>query len=298
MYAAKYGGGAIGGAGMATLIDGFELRTALIVQVAILLAIMVVPLLVRERSGPPVARPPIREVARGLLEAFSLRSTLVCAALLLGINLAPACSARTPRSCSRPQLGWSDTEYTQLTGGLGPMLGLGGSVLGGFIADAVGHRRLVAIASVGMAACWVAFGLGEPYWLDRTFVMTLLVLGPVLQAVLSVSLFALCMDLSWPRVGAMQFTAYMALLERLDDARLLARRRGVDAVDLPGALPGRGGGPGRRHAPRRRDRPPRDPAHTAPAGGDADPAVRDRRDRRPGRHPGRAPDPAARLVPA
>ncbi len=55
MYASKYGGAVIGGAGMSTMIGAFGLRPALAAQTAMLLAIMMLPLLVRERDGelPP-----------------------------------------------------------------------------------------------------------------------------------------------------------------------------------------------------------------------------------------------------
>ena len=65
MYASKYGGGVLGGAGMATLIGAVGLRPALFAQVAVLLAIMMLPLLccasvLRLASSPPLACPRTR----------------------------------------------------------------------------------------------------------------------------------------------------------------------------------------------------------------------------------------------
>ena len=49
-------------------------------------------------------------------------------------------------------------------------------------------------------------------WDDRLFVNIILIGGSLLSGMISVSLFALFMGMSWPRVAATQFTAYMALM--------------------------------------------------------------------------------------
>lgn len=211
MYASKYAGGVLGGAGMATLIGMYGLRTALSAQTIVLLAIMLVPLLVRERSGPPPASPRFGALLGSLVKAFTLRSSLVLAALMLVANLATGMLTANASVLFTQRLGWTDTEYAQLTGGPGLVIGLGGAVLGGLLADKVGHRRLAAIGSVMMAAGWLAFALAEPWWDSRAVIYGLFWIVPLALSVMTVSLFALCMDVSWPRIAATQFTAYMAL---------------------------------------------------------------------------------------
>jgi PAT family beta-lactamase induction signal transducer AmpG len=211
MYASKYGGGMIGGAGMSTVIALSGLRSALVLQVIVLGAIMLVPLLVRERAGPPEIRPKLGAVLRSLARAFTLRSTILCGVLMLGVNVATGMLNAIANVLFTQRLGWTDTEYAQLTGGPGLAMGLGGSVLGGFLADKVGHRRLAAIASAMLGISWLMFGLVEPWWTNRSFIYGLALVEPLCQSVMTVSLFALCMDVAWPRVAATQFTVYMAL---------------------------------------------------------------------------------------
>ena len=211
MYASKYGGGVIGGAGMATVIGASGLRTALVLQTVLLLAIMMVPLLVRERSGPPPERPKLADVVRSLVKAFRVRSAFVGGVLMLVGNIAIGTMAAIASVLFVQTLHWDATEYAQITGGPGLALGLAGSVLGGFLADKVGHRRLAAIAAAVMALAWIVFASCESQWTNRTFVYALFVVEPVCQSVMLVSLYALCMDISWPRVAASQFAAYMAL---------------------------------------------------------------------------------------
>jgi MFS transporter, PAT family, beta-lactamase induction signal transducer AmpG len=135
----------------------------------------------------------------------------VLGVLMLGANFATAMLGPAAQVLFTQELGWSDTEYAQLFGGPGLLIGLAGAVLGGLLADRVGHRRLAAIAAIAMAGAWVVFALAAPWWTSRAFILAVFWIHPLCLAVMTVSLFALCMDVSWPRIAATQFTAYMAL---------------------------------------------------------------------------------------
>ncbi|HEY8141722.1 MAG TPA: MFS transporter [Kofleriaceae bacterium] len=213
MYGSKYLGGFIGGAGMATVIELSGLRAALMVQTAILIAIMMVPLLLRERpAGTPVERPSPRRVAAGLLAAFRVRSALIGALLAATIMISSGIMQAVAAVLFTQDLGWDAGEYSRVVGGFGLWIGFGGSILGGFLADPIGKRRLAAIASIIMGLAWVVFAFAEPQWTNRTFVYTLFMIEPLCQSMLSVSLFALYMGLSSKEVAGSQFAAYMALL--------------------------------------------------------------------------------------
>lgn len=211
MYGSKYVGGFIGGAVMANLVAWTNLDTALIVQTSILVAIMLVPLLVRERDTPPPPREHARQLARDLGQAFSLRSTLVAALLMLGSNLAIGTVVATGFGLFVGELGWKPDDYTNITGGWGLLVGGACAGLAGFAADKVGRRRLAAIASFGLALGWFAFALCRPYWHDHALVYVFGLWEACWTSIVSVALIALSMDLSWPRVGGSQFAAYMAL---------------------------------------------------------------------------------------
>ncbi len=211
MYACKYGGGVIGGAGLSRVIDAYDLTSALVLQTAILLAIMMVPLFVRERSGPPPERPKPREIFEGLAQVATVRSTLVVAVLVLGLNLSLGTLYVAGVGLYTGELGWSVTQYTDLVGGLGLLAGFGGSIIGGFLADIIGRRRLIMIASIAMGIGWLVFAAGKPWWHVDLFIYLLAVWEVLCTSVMVVSTFALCMEVSWPRVAATQFTSYMAL---------------------------------------------------------------------------------------
>ena len=52
----------------------------------------------------------------------------------------------------------------------------------------------------------------KDYWTERWFVWLVALYVEGCLSIWSVSLFAIAMDLSWPRIAGSQFTAYMALL--------------------------------------------------------------------------------------
>ena len=212
MYGSKYFGGFIGGFCMANLIAWSGLDTALVVQTSILLAIMLVPLLVSERGGPAPPRQAPRVIARALAQAFSLRSTIVTALLTMVLMFASGLMTVTALQLFIDELKWDARDYTSITGGYA--LALAGVLAGtaGFFVDKFGRRRLAAIASCALAAGWIAWVLLEPYWSYRPLVYALGLYEAGCQATLSVAVFALCMDLSWPRIAGTQFSAYMALI--------------------------------------------------------------------------------------
>jgi len=211
MYASKYAGGALGGVGMASLIAVTSLPTALLAQTAVLVAIMFVPLLVRERATAAPPRLRLGDVVRDLGIAFSLRSSIAAALLMLGANLATGVMIATGVQLFVGKLGWSYVAYTSITGGWGLAVGCTCAAITGYLTDRFGRRRIAAIASLALAAGWVGFALAESYWTSRTLIYALGFYEGACQAILAVALISLCMDLSWPRIAGSQFAAYMAL---------------------------------------------------------------------------------------
>ncbi len=211
MYACKYGGVVVGAGVMPRVIDAYGLTTALVLQTGILLAIMLVPMLVRERQGPPPERVKIHEVFDGIAQVSTLRSTLFAALLILGLNIGIGTLYIVGIGLYTNELGWDPTDYTDLVGGIQPIVGFAASILGGFLADLVGPKRMTMIASFALGAGWVMFSLAQPLWTNDAFIYVVAIWDVGCMSVMLVSSYALCMAVSWPRVAATQFAAYMAL---------------------------------------------------------------------------------------
>jgi PAT family beta-lactamase induction signal transducer AmpG len=221
MYGGSYLGVIFGGAVLSTIAGREGLSAAMITQGLTLGAIMLLPLLLRERatdkwfslaSRPPPSDKPRANLFKLLARAFGRRSPLIAAALAIGVLLASQTLSAVMTVLLMKKLGWQQEEFGQMQGGLPLLFGLSGSIVGGWLADKIGHKKMVAIASIALGGVFLTFALGEAYWEDRTFIVFYSCAREVCYGTLSASLFALLMGVSWPAVAATQFTAYMALL--------------------------------------------------------------------------------------
>jgi PAT family beta-lactamase induction signal transducer AmpG len=180
---------------------------------------MLVPLLVRERATTEPARKlptgaRAREIAADLSRVFSLRSPLVVAILLIVINISAGMLGGVGANLLVGELHWSYESYAELAGGFVLVVGCACAGSAGLLADRLGKRRIAALACCALAAGWILFAAarGWGWWESHTYVYVSSMFETAMQATLSVTLIALSMDLSWPKVAASQFTAYMALL--------------------------------------------------------------------------------------
>jgi PAT family beta-lactamase induction signal transducer AmpG len=224
MYGSKYAGGIVGGAGMGSVIAHAGFEAAIAIQVVVLVAILMLPLLVRERSGPPPTRPEVGEIVQALGRVYSLSSPWFAVAIMLVMNIAGGVLNVVAPVLLIHHLDWKQEEYSWIAGGIGLAAGFAGSMIAGLVADKIGHRRLAGIASLVLASGWLTFGLGVAYWQNRPFVYTLALIEPFAQSIMIVSLWSVCMSVSLKRTAATQFAAYTSLqsLSTIIGTRLVA----------------------------------------------------------------------------
>ena len=247
MYGSSYFGTAVGGAGLGYLVANYGIRAGLLGQAILLSLIMLLPLLIRERPdrssdkdvpeedgmrphaevdfGETPFLPPedarqsgtesivaTESVFGNLFRAFSLRATLIGGLVAISVRIGVGVLTAVFVDYLMKGGGWQQSEYTQITGGYAVLLGLVGSAMGGYIADKFGAKKMIAITSILVGTLWISFGMIPASIESKAAVKFMLLSQEFLLAVMSVSLFALFMSISWPRVAATQFTAYMALM--------------------------------------------------------------------------------------
>ena len=110
------------------------------------------------------------------------------------------------------QLGWTDAEYVAVTGGSAVIAGILGTIGGGIIADKFGARRIASLFAILTGLSIFTIALAEDLWENRTVMTWLIIIYPFFGAAMGISLISLFMNVTWPKVGATQFTLYMALL--------------------------------------------------------------------------------------
>ena len=225
MWGSKLLGIAVGGAGMATVIASAGIQTAVIVQVCILVAVLALVIAWRERPGErllpwtqgsvqgDIARSrglftTLRELRRALSTRTTMMLVLVAGSMAIGEGLYDPVTTEF----FVQGLGWSAERFAQAQGTLGVLAELGGALLGGFLCDRFGQRRIAVIGILLFTATLLTFSFTSNLW-DQPWYPHILLL-PAFRgfvAMTTVSMFSLYMKVSWTKAAASQFTLYMAM---------------------------------------------------------------------------------------
>ncbi|MCH2153108.1 MAG: MFS transporter [Phycisphaerales bacterium] len=165
------------------------------------------------QMSPPSVEGPgsLLQVLGLFLRAFSILPTQAGLLLALLASITTGLFGAFMSPLMIQELGWTQVEYTSITGSI-VFVGLGGSIVGGFLADLVGPRRLAMVSGLGMALVWFVMAMTPHLWSVRPSMITYMIMETALGGMFSVSLFALFMGISWKKMAATQFTTYMAML--------------------------------------------------------------------------------------
>lgn len=227
MFGGQAIGIAIGGAISGTLIAYRGLPAASLVLAAIVGAILLLVLTVRERRGERLLPwtqgtasqrnldlhlAAFAPIIRNLIAAMFTRKTILLlpafvaasGAFSIFLGLAPLYAANA--------LGWDKDVYSGWSGQANLAAGLAGGLLFGFMAERWGARHVFVATTLAMAACALVMLVlpsgpaGEMLFIPALFGFT------ALNILRSVTAGALSMQLCTPAVAATQFAVFMAIM--------------------------------------------------------------------------------------
>ena len=225
MFGSASGGAAFSAIVLAYIMDIYGLRAAMAVQAGVLCLIMLLPLFLRERQGerflPWTKGQPMgldqqettasfSQLLVHIKEAFSIRSAFMMILLAMVIKIAVELHGVVSIVYYIQEMGWTDIESSSIRGKI-ELFSLLGCFIGGFLADRIGHKRIAITATILFGISYVAFALMPELWANKLAVKVFFGAEGALYGALSVSFFAMCMDISLPVVAATQFTAYMSM---------------------------------------------------------------------------------------
>jgi PAT family beta-lactamase induction signal transducer AmpG len=235
MFTAKSLGGVIGGAGLGTIIGIVGIKGAFLIQIPILVAIMMVPLFMRERPGEK--RFPWDEgdaveatgdgaavgadggeevrdfsvILSNIRTAFSVRSAQLGIAVSLVISLAFILIPILPLLFLQ-QLGWSQEEFNATKGGIILVVTMLGAMAGGELGRRFGGKSSLMFAALSASLTTLVWGTFDHLWSDGWFMMLVWMVHTFLWAIVSICAYSLMMRVTWAEVGGTQFTGYMAMM--------------------------------------------------------------------------------------
>ncbi len=231
MFTAKSLGGVIGGAGLGTIIGIVGIKGAFLIQIPILVAIMLVPLFMRERPGekrfpwdegeafeqeavPGEEDEGVRDFAvilSNIKTAFSVRSAQLGIAVSLVISLAFILIPILPLLFLQ-ELGWSQEEFNATKGGIILVVTMLGAMAGGELGRRFGGKSMLMYAALSASLTTLVWGTFDNLWSEGWFMMLVWIVHTFLWAIVSICAYSLMMRVTWAEVGGTQFTGYMAMM--------------------------------------------------------------------------------------
>ena len=230
MFTAKSLGGIIGGAGLGTIIGVVGIRGAFLIQIPILVAIMMVPLFMRERPGEKrfpwddtVAATKVDEaeeseeqrdfkvILSNIRTAFSVRSAQLGIVVSLVISLAFILIPILPLLFLQ-ELGWSQEEFNATKGGIILVVTMLGAMAGGELGRRFGGKSMLMFAALSASLTTLVWGTFDNLWGEGWFMMLVWIVHTFLWAIVSICAYSLMMRVTWAEVGGTQFTGYMAMM--------------------------------------------------------------------------------------
>lgn len=232
MWGAKLFGKAIGAVVMAKVMSagnawrpGWGIPCAVLIQFILLLGIMLFPLCMLERPGEKrlpwsrgsdIAPQDVGNfrnpmlLMRDLVRGFSLVATgtlfvygILC---VLGWGIVEVVT----KTLYTQQLGWKFEHFSYATG-VAVISELLGALMGGYVADRLGRRKVMLCGFGAYGLLHLAFALCPGLWSETWFAAGYLILSPGALAIGSVGFLSMAMNISWTRAAATMFTIYMTL---------------------------------------------------------------------------------------
>ncbi|MFC2103102.1 MFS transporter [Bacteroidota bacterium] len=109
------------------------------------------------------------------------------------------------------ELGWADTQYSQIFATANLIAGVLGMFVGGALIDFFGKVRMISIYLILLIILIAGMSFLKIYWNNEVFVTGFIIGFYALLTFTTIAIFAAAMQLCWKRVAATQFTLYMAI---------------------------------------------------------------------------------------
>lgn len=226
MWGSKTIGTSISLAVGSLLINQYGFPTAVISLAVVVLLIIFVPLLLRERAGekrlpwssgktsPDAALLAVDSWGK-LFQSFKtvvlLKNTLLLIVSLF-ITMASIHYMRTLLPIFTIQeLGWTNIYYSRIYSTSSLIGGITGMLIGGFVIQRFGLTRMLQGALLLLAILVFIMSQSEALWDNNNFVIGFIACFCILLTLTTIGGLALAMHLCWKRISALQFTFCMTI---------------------------------------------------------------------------------------
>ena len=208
------------------LLNKYNFTTSILLLSAMIGIIMLVPLFLRERQNEKIlpwtsgaASPETKKmqltnwatIFKSLYSVFSLRNSLLLACTLFISQGAYNYIDTLLTIFTVQELGWTNIAYSQYYSSATLIGGISGMIVGGFLIDKFGKKRMLSLYFIGMVIITSALSYFKIYWVNTTFIYSFMIMYNMLYTFGCIGIFAIAMQCCWKKVSASQFTLYMTI---------------------------------------------------------------------------------------
>ena len=220
------------------LINAYGFTTSILMLAVAVSIIMLAPLFLRERPGEKLlpwtkGKASVETqkmqlhnwsvIFKSLFKVFTLRNSLLLAFVLFVTQTAFNLIATLLPIFTVQELGWTNITYSQFFATASLIGGIGGMLIGGFLIDKFGKKRMLNIYFALLIAINIALAFLQKYWSQTWFISGFMIIYQIFYVFTCIGLFANAMEFCWKKVSASQFTLYMTIgnLGRIAGAKLI-----------------------------------------------------------------------------
>jgi len=109
------------------------------------------------------------------------------------------------------EVGWSQTKYNALIGGVVVLFLMFGQIIGGILGDKFGVREVAMCGFTLLALANAGLALLSDYWTNTTIMTFYLCARAVINGIAWICVISVSMRLTYSKAGGTQFTAYMSM---------------------------------------------------------------------------------------
>ncbi|MEO7176209.1 MAG: MFS transporter [Saprospiraceae bacterium] len=208
------------------LLNKYSFAVAMWMMAIVIGIIMLVPIFLRERPGEKLVPwskgrastenkksqlTDWRQIFKSLFSVFRLRNSILLALVLFASQGSFKYISTLLPIFTVKELGWTNLEYSQNYAIAKLIGGIVGMLIGGFLIDKYGKKRMLSIYFIGSILSVAILAFSEIYWNDRSFIYAFMLLNNLLYTFASIAIFAIAMQCCWKKVSASQFTLYMTI---------------------------------------------------------------------------------------
>lgn len=208
------------------LINTYSFFFAMILFTIVILFIMFIPLILRERPGEkimPWSQGHVSEendriqlhswkaILKSLYQVFFLPVSLLMGVAAFSFSVGRGLIDTLLPVFTVQELGWSDSDYSTIFAYANLASGVLGMFVAGAMIDFLGKIRMISIYLIALVGLITAMSFLKVFWQQEVFSQSFIFAYYILETFTVIAVFATAMQLCWKRISATQFTLYMAI---------------------------------------------------------------------------------------